>query len=193
MKKNTKMAPSKPLKTPIENSIIDFSFVTLFYCLYDICMKNLVQFLLQNHIFSFFFRNFAFGLKSQTAVVAKERVLITYDNRLGSLRRAECNKVINMTYLHKAGIGWEKQSRHIRRLQTSRSTYTLKREKFQDTCTALNMATVNVQGCDIPFVFSQKHLLCSDILSYNYLHHAESTDIAIYHIGVGYTVVRSAV
>ena len=185
--------PSKPLKKPIENSIIDFSFVTLFYCLYDICIKNLVQFLLQNHIFSFFFRNFAFVLKSQTAVVAKERVLITYDNRLGSLRRAECNKVINMTYLHKAGIGWEKQSRHIRRLQTSRSTYTLKREKFQDTCTALNMATVNVHECDIPFVLLQKHLLGSDILSYNYLHHAESTDIAIYHIGVGYTVVRSAV
>ena len=187
------MMPSKPLKTPIENSKIDFSFVTLFYCLYDICIKNLVQFLLQNHIFSFFFRNFAFGLKSQTAVVAKERVLITYDNRLGSLRRAECIKVINMTYLHKAGIGWEKQSRHIRRLQTSRSTYTLKREKFQDTCTALNMTTVNVQRCDIPFVFLLKHLLCSDILSYNYLHHAESADIAIYHIGVGYTVVRSAV
>lgn len=121
---------------------------------------------MQNNTFSFFFCNFAFGLKSQTAVVEKERVLITYDNRLGSLRRAECNKVINMTYLHKAGIGWEKQSRHIRRLQTSRSTYTLKREKFQDTCTALNMTTVNVQRCDIPFVFLLKHLLCSDILSY---------------------------
>ena len=41
-----------------------------------------------------------------------------------------------------------KQSRHKRRLQASSSTYTLKREKFQDNCTALNMATVNVHGCD---------------------------------------------
>ena len=64
-----------------------------------------MQFLLQNNIFSFFFCNFAFGLKSQTAVVAKERVLITYDNRLGSLRRAECNKVINMHIYTKRVLG----------------------------------------------------------------------------------------
>ena len=32
--------PSKPIKTTLVNSIIDFLFVTIFYCVYDICILH---------------------------------------------------------------------------------------------------------------------------------------------------------
>ena len=40
------------------------------------------------------------------------------DNQVGSLRRAECSEVTYLTYLYEAGVGWESQSRHRRRLST---------------------------------------------------------------------------
>lgn len=87
-----------------------------------------------------------------------------------------------------------KQSRHKRRLQASSSTYTLKREKFRETMYSLNMTTVDVPGVIIPSChILHEQILCSATMAYNILGLCKCAIIAIYHIGVGYTVVRSAV
>lgn len=56
------------------------------------------------------------------------------------------------------------------------------------------MTTVDVPGVIIPSChILHEQILCSATMAYNILGLCKCAIIAIYHIGVGYTVVRSAV
>ena len=141
-----------------------------------------------------------------------------YD-RVGSLRRTTCSESPRGWTLCEVGLGREKlwsprakkpQSKRpcelsksqlclsspdikgVYKRQVQRTLWNVR--NFEKQCTALNMTTVDVPGVIIPSChILHEQVLCSATMAYNILGLCKWAIIAIYHIGVGYTVVRSAV